>query len=288
MNKKRIITIFLVVACIVLFHTTHSAIAAKYELLETMPGVANAEATDVSFAQYATGIYNFAVAAVVISALMMMTIGGFLYMTSAGNQAQAGTAKKIITDALLGLIVVFTIWIVLHTINEDLVNVGGTMGLQAMQGTVSSPNNTPPSNTGVGGECNGIAVSGIKKSQCGDVSPRLGQFLTCLNDAAPGLKITSISDDDATNDLSACQGSSYSHPPCDHSRNSCHYGGSGGGSQSCAVDISTRSANLPQGTTVGSLIDIGNACGAAFTKDESLSSNHLHFSVTGCDCDGHS
>lgn len=123
MNKKRIAIIFLIVLCITFSPTTHSVIAADYMLLESMPGVAEAKATGVSFAQYATGIYNFAVAAVVISALLMMTIGGFLYMTSAGNQAQAGTAKKIITDALLGLIVVFTIWIVLHTINEDLLKI---------------------------------------------------------------------------------------------------------------------------------------------------------------------
>ena len=123
MNKKGITIIFLAVVCIILSYASHSAIAAEYELLETMPGVADAEATGVSFAEYATGIYNFAVAAVVISALLMMTIGGFLYMTSAGNQAQAGTAKKIITDALLGLIVVFTIWIVLNTINEDLLKI---------------------------------------------------------------------------------------------------------------------------------------------------------------------
>jgi hypothetical protein len=50
----------------------------------------------------------------------MLTIGGFSYMTSAGNQAQVGTSKKLITDAILGLIVVFVSWLVLYTINPDL------------------------------------------------------------------------------------------------------------------------------------------------------------------------
>jgi len=99
------------------FIFTTQTVFAEYKQLETIPGV---NGTD--FPSYVTGIYNFAIAVVLISALLMITIGGFYYITSAGNQAQAGTAKKIITDALLGLVVVFLIYLILNTINPDLMN----------------------------------------------------------------------------------------------------------------------------------------------------------------------
>ncbi len=91
---------------------------ATYKTLEKVPGVAQ----NAGFTGYVTGIYNFAIGFVLIAALLMITIGGFYYITSAGNQAQAGTAKKIITDALLGLIVVFLTYLILNTINPDLMN----------------------------------------------------------------------------------------------------------------------------------------------------------------------
>lgn len=105
---------------------------AQYTLIETMPGVGDA-GQSVDFPDYITGLYNFALAFVIVSALLMITIGGFYYIVSAGNQAQAGTAKKIITDALIGLIVVFVTWLVLYTINPDLLKT--TPDLSSLQAT---------------------------------------------------------------------------------------------------------------------------------------------------------
>jgi hypothetical protein len=122
MNKKRF-TIILAITFIIFNVFTHQSVAlAEYKTLEAMPGV-GAKGSSPSMSDYINGIYNFAVAAVVFSALLMITIGGFMYMVSAGNQAQAGTAKRIIIDALLGLVVVFTIYLILHTINPDLLNI---------------------------------------------------------------------------------------------------------------------------------------------------------------------
>ncbi len=99
-------------------------LAADYKLLEVIPGIDKSP----TFPEYVTGIYKFAIVIVAIAALLMLSIGGFAYMASAGNQAQAGTAKKIITDALLGLVVVFLSWLVLYTINPDLLGANPGMG----------------------------------------------------------------------------------------------------------------------------------------------------------------
>ncbi len=114
--------------------------ANKYKLLETIPGASIANKS-TTFPEYVTGIYKFAIVIVAIAALLMLSIGGFAYMASAGNQAQAGTAKKIITDALLGLIVVFLSWLVLYTINPDLL--GADPGMGNLNVGVKQ-NNTPP------------------------------------------------------------------------------------------------------------------------------------------------
>ena len=44
-----------------------------------------------------------------------------MYATSAGNTSTAGSAKSIISDALLGLVVAMTAYLILNVINPDLV-----------------------------------------------------------------------------------------------------------------------------------------------------------------------
>lgn len=85
-----------------------------------------------NFVDYMQSIYKFALWTVGIAALLMLMIGGFMYMTSAGNQANAGTAKKIITDALLGLVVVLFAWVILYLINPDLtkINLGSIANMK--------------------------------------------------------------------------------------------------------------------------------------------------------------
>jgi len=79
--------------------------------------------TDGGFVHYIQMVYKFLIWTVGIAALLMLTIGGFMYMTSAGNQAHAETAKKIIKDALLGLVIVLFTWVLLNLINPDLVKI---------------------------------------------------------------------------------------------------------------------------------------------------------------------
>jgi len=85
--------------------------------LENIPFVPK----EATFPQLVQGIFNFAIGTVAIAALFMIIIGGFWYMTSAGNQAQASNAKNIIRDALFGLIVALFAWLLLYTINHDIV-----------------------------------------------------------------------------------------------------------------------------------------------------------------------
>ena len=132
-NMKIKKALYIIFPAIVLLLTTEHVQAVDYEPLEDIPGVTG---SNPDFSSYIEGLYNFSIAFVAIAALLMITVGGFYYISSAGNQAQAGSAKKIITDALLGLAVVFCTYLILYTINPDLLNSSPSM--DALQSTSTS------------------------------------------------------------------------------------------------------------------------------------------------------
>ena len=72
-------------------------------------------------AQYIQGVYNFLLGIVGMVAAVLMIIGGFQYLTSAGDKAKISAGKKRITDALIGMVLVFGSYILLYTINPNLV-----------------------------------------------------------------------------------------------------------------------------------------------------------------------
>lgn len=73
-----------------------------------------------------SNIFRFAFEIVGIVAVVVISIGGITYIRSGGNEETAGQAKKIITAAILGTLIVFAAWIIINTIlNITGFNVGG-------------------------------------------------------------------------------------------------------------------------------------------------------------------
>lgn len=91
----------------------------SYQPLEPIPGATNAS----SFPDYVKAIYKFGLWTVGLAALLMLTVGGFLYVTSAGNTSALGNAKGIIKDSLIGIALALTAYLILNIISPDLVNV---------------------------------------------------------------------------------------------------------------------------------------------------------------------
>jgi hypothetical protein len=73
-------------------------------------------------AQYIGGLYKYAVAIAGVLAAVMLMIGGLQYLASAGNSERVSRGKEMITDSLLGLLLVLGTYILLNTINPNLVN----------------------------------------------------------------------------------------------------------------------------------------------------------------------
>ena len=76
--------------------------------------------------------FNYAVIIVGIAVFVMILYAGFLWMTSAANPGNIATAKGYITNAILGAILLLSAYVILYTINPELVGGGFTLeGLKA-------------------------------------------------------------------------------------------------------------------------------------------------------------
>jgi len=65
-----------------------------------------------------TSVLNVVFPFVGIILLIMLIIGGFQYITSGGEVEQTAKARKTLTSALFGLVVVLGAWLIIKLIEE--------------------------------------------------------------------------------------------------------------------------------------------------------------------------
>ena len=82
----------------------------------------NGDGNDVTspIRAYAAFLANLIIAAIVGLGLIMIVIGGYLYMTAGGAADRIQTAKKVIGAALLGIIIALLSFVILNTINPGI------------------------------------------------------------------------------------------------------------------------------------------------------------------------
>ncbi|MFA6973948.1 MAG: hypothetical protein WC238_04415 [Parcubacteria group bacterium] len=121
-----------------------------YQPLENIPGFESEMSGD--FYVYISLVYKFGIWAVGIAALLMISIGGYMYVTSAGNNSSMEKAKGVITDAVVGLILALTSYLLLYIINPDLVKITPLPQIAPSGPTtgsgVSAPRGTPGGSAG--------------------------------------------------------------------------------------------------------------------------------------------
>lgn len=94
--------------------------------LELTPIIHNdANITVPWLAQYIGGVYTFLLSIAGVLAAVMMVVGGFQYVTSAGDKSKIGAAKSRIRDALAGLVLALGSYTVLYAINPSLIAFDG-------------------------------------------------------------------------------------------------------------------------------------------------------------------
>ncbi|OGL73414.1 hypothetical protein A3F28_00875 [Candidatus Uhrbacteria bacterium RIFCSPHIGHO2_12_FULL_57_11] len=72
-------------------------------------------------AQYLEAIYRYALSIIGVVATVMVVYGGIRWLTAAGNMTAIGEAKKVIGNAVIGLIIALGSYLILFTINPEIV-----------------------------------------------------------------------------------------------------------------------------------------------------------------------
>ncbi len=73
---------------------------------------------DTSVSGFIIRIINIALAVAGLIAVLFLIIGGFRYITSAGNEETAEQAKKIITNAIIGIVIIILSFVIVRVISN--------------------------------------------------------------------------------------------------------------------------------------------------------------------------
>ena len=79
--------------------------------------------------EYIVAAHKFATAAAGVLAVVVMMIGGFLWLSSAGNANQVGLGKGLVVGAVTGLVLTFMSYYLLYAVNPNLVDLSVTSPL---------------------------------------------------------------------------------------------------------------------------------------------------------------
>ena len=112
--------IFIIILLLAISYAPYDTIAKV--LLETgLPGHSTVP-TETALPSYISYLFIFGLSLISILALSQMIIGGIMYILAAGNAAKVEDAKDTIFQALLGVGILLVSYLLLRTINPDLVN----------------------------------------------------------------------------------------------------------------------------------------------------------------------
>jgi len=109
------------------------------------PSIVSAEGTiELELAERTAKFYDWSIGIGVIMALGVLVYAGFLYATSAGSSSRIKDAKKWIVAGLSGLLILFSSFLLLSTINPDLTNLESIILNVADKGKFIPPKLTLP------------------------------------------------------------------------------------------------------------------------------------------------
>ena len=169
-----------------------AAPAFAVSISTAIPGMGNVSSATPPGA-YVGAFYNFALMASGILALGAIVYGGVLYATSAGNSSKQSEGKAWITSALTGLLLLGGAYLILYTINPNLVNLN-LPSLQAINIQVPASTATCTAGTpGCGNTCisgttvcgNYCCIAGFKCQHLGGTATRCVIQSSCPNTCGP-------------------------------------------------------------------------------------------------------
>ncbi|MCR4279211.1 MAG: pilin [Candidatus Zambryskibacteria bacterium] len=105
------------------FAEKHEKTPTEYRLLAPIPldGANNAVSPTSNASTYLKGLFMLTIGIATALAVIFIIVGGIQYLTSEVFTAKAA-AKDTITNALVGLLMAISAWMILYTINPKLLN----------------------------------------------------------------------------------------------------------------------------------------------------------------------
>lgn len=100
-----------------------------YVPLATLPGLTTEGNKEVELADYLIILYKIGIWTAVILAIASIIWGGVQYITSVGGEGKS-SGKEMIQSAIFGLLLALGSYIILNTINKDLLELDFTIGEQ--------------------------------------------------------------------------------------------------------------------------------------------------------------
>jgi len=123
-------------------------------------------------------LFQFGMGLIGLSALIMIVFGGIVYMTAGDSQERIKKAKGYINNAIFGLILALLSFLILYTINPDLVKELGniTQMLERAQQSVgvTSGGTTPSGGENYGSSDAFYLFGGYEESQPGGYAQPMG------------------------------------------------------------------------------------------------------------------
>lgn len=74
---------------------------------------------DSGLLPYVDVILRYITVAIIIIGVILIVSGGFVYMTAGGDSSRVGTAKTLVTAALLGIALALMAYLILNTISTQ-------------------------------------------------------------------------------------------------------------------------------------------------------------------------
>jgi hypothetical protein len=151
--KKGLVTLTLILWCSLAFGVAAQAFSGTPTLSINIPTVkltdipvteaTGSNTVDIPWiAQYIAGLYRYSVGFAAMIGTVMIVIGGFQYLTGGGDASRVMAGKQRIADAVIGMLLVSGSYVILSTVNPDLVSLNSLQILLTKRRVMAQDQNT--------------------------------------------------------------------------------------------------------------------------------------------------
>ena len=194
--KKAFFYFFLLFSVLTIPLFVHAA--ATITLSPKIPGMSVSPTTGTPPSSFVAGFYKFALMIGGTLAFGAVVYGGILYAASAGNPGKQSEGREWIKSALFGLLLLAGAYLILYTVNPDIVSLSlpGLPGANVTGQTGGGGGGGTPSATGcAGGSCQTLAncnqtaaTTGPGAVNCG-ASQTMATLMQCVQTKDPSYAV---------------------------------------------------------------------------------------------------